>query len=488
MNKDILSAKAVSATKWATITELVAKLVVPITNMILARLLSLESFGVVATATMVVSFADMFSDSGFQKYLVQHEFKEPSNKENSTNVAFWTNFSISIFLWILIFLFSEPLSALVGSKGFGNVLIVASLQLPITSFSSVQMAIYKRSFNFKTLFLVRVVSICLPFVITIPLAYMGFEYWALIIGNLSGALSNAIILTIKSDWKPRFYYNFVLLKEMLSFSIWSLLESLSVWLVAWVDVFIVGNYLNDYYLGIYKQSINIVNSIIYIVTVPTMSVLFPLLSRFQYDEERFKNTYWSMQKMVSYILLPMGVGILLYREVITNILLGSKWSEASDVIGIWGVITCIVAVLSYYTSEAFRAKGLPKLSFCIQVITILVLVPTCIVSVRYGFKSLVYARTLSRLITPIAGLVAMQYFLDISILKTLNKLVIPTVCTLIMTTVALFLRQIGSFFLWNIVSMVLCTIVYLIVVFIFSRDDILYLYNKFIKKGESKNE
>ena len=195
-----------------------------------------------------------------------------------------------------------------------------------------------------------------------------------------------------------------------------------------------------------------------------------------------------MQKMVSYILLPMGVGILLYREVITNILLGSKWSEASDVIGIWGVITCIVAVLSYYTSEAFRAKGLPKLSFCIQVITIVVLVPTCIVSVRYGFKSLVYARTLSRLITPIAGLVAMQYFLDISILKTLNKLVIPTVCTLIMTTVALFLRQIGNFFLWNIVSMVLCTIVYLIVVFIFSRADILYLYNKFIKKGESKNE
>lgn len=44
--------------------------------MILARILAPEAFGVVATIAMIISFAEMFTDAGFQKYLVQREFKD----------------------------------------------------------------------------------------------------------------------------------------------------------------------------------------------------------------------------------------------------------------------------------------------------------------------------------------------------------------------------------------------------------------------------
>ena len=59
------------ATKWSMFTEIASKLVTPITNSILARVLVPEAFGVVATLTMVVSFAEVFTDAGFQKYLIQ---------------------------------------------------------------------------------------------------------------------------------------------------------------------------------------------------------------------------------------------------------------------------------------------------------------------------------------------------------------------------------------------------------------------------------
>ena len=87
MAKD-LNLKIGQATKWSSITEIIAKLIAPITNMILARLLVPEAFGVVATLTMVVSFAEIFTDAGFQKYLVQHEFADEKDLEQSTNVAF----------------------------------------------------------------------------------------------------------------------------------------------------------------------------------------------------------------------------------------------------------------------------------------------------------------------------------------------------------------------------------------------------------------
>ncbi|MBO5919693.1 MAG: oligosaccharide flippase family protein [Bacteroidales bacterium] len=65
-----LNNKIVKATKWSSITEVVAKLITPITSIVLARLLTPEAFGVVATLTMVITFAEIFTDAGFQKYLI----------------------------------------------------------------------------------------------------------------------------------------------------------------------------------------------------------------------------------------------------------------------------------------------------------------------------------------------------------------------------------------------------------------------------------
>lgn len=62
------------ATKWAGFAEIMSKLITPISNMVLARILTPDIFGIVATITMVNSFADIFSDAGFQKFLIQHNF------------------------------------------------------------------------------------------------------------------------------------------------------------------------------------------------------------------------------------------------------------------------------------------------------------------------------------------------------------------------------------------------------------------------------
>src|SRR5690625_1757145 len=172
-----LQKKITSATKWSSITQVVARIIVPVTNMILARILAPEAFGVIATVTMIISFTEMFTDSGFQKYLVQHEFKNDTEKNKNANVAFWTNFVLAIFLWGIIAALNEQIAIVVGNPGLGSVIIVACIQLPLTSFSSIQMALYRRNFDFKTLFFVRIVGIFIPLIVTIPLALWGFDYW-----------------------------------------------------------------------------------------------------------------------------------------------------------------------------------------------------------------------------------------------------------------------------------------------------------------------
>ncbi len=186
----------------------------------------------------------MFSCAGFQKYLIQHDFKGRADLSRSASVAFWTNLSVSIVLWLCIAVYRDQVAAFVGNPSLGFPLMVACLSLPLTSFSSIQLAIFHRTLDFRSLMPVRLGSALLTFTVTLVLAFAGMSYWSLILGTLAGNVLNAVALTLKSEWKPRLFYSFDLLKAMFSFSGWTLLESFAVWLTVWSGTFIVGNMLS----------------------------------------------------------------------------------------------------------------------------------------------------------------------------------------------------------------------------------------------------
>jgi PST family polysaccharide transporter len=464
-----LNKKIITAAKWSSFTEIAAKLVIPITNMILARILVPEAFGVVATVTMVTSFVQMFTDSGFQKYLVQHEFESSKEKYESANVAFWSNFGIAIILWLMIIIFDEQLATLVGNPGLGHVISIACIQLPITAFSSIQMALYRRNFDFKTLFIVRIISVFIPFVVTIPLALTGLSYWALIIGNLTMQLSNAVILTLKSKWKPSSFYSIEIFKRMFSFSVWSLIEAISIWLASWIDTFIIGSVLDQYYLGLYRTSITMVNSIMALIKASVIPILFSTLSRLQNNEQQFNYMYFKFQRLISIVVFPLGVGVYLYSDLAIEIMLGNQWSEASSVIGHWALTSAIMTVFGNLCSEVYRAKGKPKLSFLAQVLHLIVLVPACIISARYGFWALVYTRSWIRLQFVFVHFIVMKYAIGISIVKTLKNVSQTTISTLLMGSLGYFLQQINTGILWDLVSIVICIVFYFGVLLLFPK-------------------
>lgn len=469
MDKNLYE-KVGNATKWSAITELLSKIVTPISNMALARILAPEAFGIVSTITMITSFADIFTDAGFQKYIIQHEFSNDKEREQSINVAFWTNLSISVIIWLLIFVFVRPISNLVGATGNESAIVVASLVLVLTAFSSIQIAIYKSCFDFKTLFIVKCLLIAVPFVITIPVALLTKSYWALIVGNLCLNAINAIYLTAKSTWKPRLQYSFVLLQEMVSFSIWSLVDNVLNWFTTWGDTFIVGVALSTYYVGLYKTSMNTVNSIIAIITGATTSVLLSALSKLQNSEKDFNSMLFTFQHSVSILLFPMGMGIFLYRVVITQILLGNQWGEVSGFIGMWGMMSAVAIPFNTYGSCVCIAKGKPKLSAVAQVAQIVVLFPVVYAASRFSFTALYTARTLIRLEGIMVFLIIMKFAFSISIREMLRGLLVPAFCTIIMAGFSLTMQQISTDTIWSLICIPLCAVVYFGTMFLFPKE------------------
>ena len=486
MSQDI-NKKVINSTKWTTVTEVMAKLVGPITSMLLARLLTPEAFGVVATITMVISFTEIFTNAGFGKYMVQHEFVDHTELEQCSNVAFWSNFTLSMFSWLIIAVFCEPIATLVGSSGYGIGVAVAGANIPIAAFSSIQSHLYQRKFDFKTLFFRRLIGIVVPLVVTIPLAFLLRNYWALLIGTLATHVSNAIFLTLRSDWKPRLYYNWGQFKMMISFSVWSIVESLTIWATTYADIFIVGTYVSAYYIGIYKTSMTTVNQFITVITAATTPVLFSALSRLQNDFRGFENMLLKFQKIVSILVVPIGIGIFLFSDVVTTIMLGDQWTEATGFIGLWGLFGTITVLLSHYASTVYRSMGKPKLSALAQVLHMAFVIPALLIAVKYDFTVLYTTRSLLRLQSVLVDCLLMYFCIKLSIWKMIKNITPSFVASGVMYIVGFALRLITHNIVWSFVFIAVCSVVYFAVISLFKaeRGFLLhikdYVVSKYIK-------
>ena len=114
MKHEVSNRKIFTATKWSSFAEIAARISSPIVNMVLARLLTPDAFGIVASITIITSFADIFTDAGFQKFVIQHEYKDDKELEIGSNVAFTANLFLAIFVYTMVLIFRTPLAVAVG--------------------------------------------------------------------------------------------------------------------------------------------------------------------------------------------------------------------------------------------------------------------------------------------------------------------------------------------------------------------------------------
>nr|WP_076779515.1 oligosaccharide flippase family protein [Lachnoclostridium phocaeense] len=455
--------KVLIATKWSMISEVIAKVISPITTMILARLLSTEVFGIVASITAITSLADLLTDAGFNAYIVQHQFKSEIEKKNTFNVCFWSNFIISSVLFWVIVINRNTFSALVGAQGFEKALIVASLVLPLTSISSIEQAIMKKELRFKEVGLIKVISKIVPLVSTIPLALSGMEYWSLIIGTLIGELVNVILCLKIGSFLPSFYYSFAYLKKISSFSLWAFMESILEWLIANIAILFLGSLYGIYYLGVFKTGINIISQITTSVYALYSNVYKSAIAKEQSNAQSFKQIFYTFQRYTSIISIPLGVGVFLYRNLVTDILLGSKWYESITLIGLWGLTAMISIAFGNFYSDAIRAKGYPQKLVFIDLIYLATIILILMNTENMNFQEFCIYFSLAKIIQPVLQIFWGQKICNIRFLSVLSNCYPQLIATGVMATIVIIFNFTKYDNLIQIVTVFISIIVYFII-------------------------
>ena len=123
-----------------------------VVQIIIARILSPEDFGIVAMMTVFIHVASVFINTGFNSAVIQK--KKACGRDYST--ALLINLLIGSSLYILLFLFAPAISAFYHQPKLVATLRVLGLILPLGSISSIQSAIAVREMLFRKLFICNV--------------------------------------------------------------------------------------------------------------------------------------------------------------------------------------------------------------------------------------------------------------------------------------------------------------------------------------------
>jgi O-antigen/teichoic acid export membrane protein len=402
----LLYQKTTSSIKWSALKIIVPKLINPLVTIALARILAPESFGMIATAMIVISFSQMFWEAGLSRALIQTD--EPVLRV--ANVVFWSNLILGILVYAIIFLMSPLLSVYFNSPQIILVIRVLSIQIVIMSFTTVQEALFTRDLDFRPLFLASTASSILSGLVSIILAVYGLNVWALVLGTLLGSLVNLLLLWVRSSWRPTAQVDWPLAPKLFRFGFWIVGLSLMGWFINWFDSLLVGRYLGVADLGIYRTGVTMISMLFSLVVAPISAVLFPSFSRLQNDKIKIAKYFHDVNKIIISLVVPVGVGLFLVSNELVLLLLGEKWTGLGAVIGILalseGLSNCVVI-----NTIIYQAIGKSDIQPKISIFLLPLFIFTYLIAAPLGMMPLLWSKLgLSLFTTPINMIPVVRVF------------------------------------------------------------------------------
>ncbi len=390
MDEKNIKEKAVFGMIWTAAEKFGSMVMAFISNLILARLLLPEDFGVIGMLHIFIAISGAFMMGGFGDAIIQ---KKNTTHTDYSTVFMW-NMVLSVFFYVIIFISSPAIARFYDMPSLCAVLRVYGLVLILVGLSVVQNSILRKELKFKLLSIRNLTASFCGLVVGIVMAFMGFGVWSLVMSALVNQLMNAILVWRLSSWRPSIVFNKKSFKELFSFGGMMMLTSLVEKIYVNIQGLLIGKWYSANELGYYTQAKKLedvpTSTLSYIVT----NVSFPVFSKFQDDKNMLLYGLRKNIKAITYLNFPLCILLLVIASPLIELLYGAKWNSSVP----YFQLLCLSGLL--YTMNSLNgsvvgALGKGKLYFTLNLIQRIVGLLLMFAGVRYSVKGLLIAVVVS---------------------------------------------------------------------------------------------
>ena len=318
---------AIQGTAWRYASYFGGKLMVFLSTLVLARLLSKDDFGVVGYALASIAFLDVASDLGMAEAIVYHK-----EDDRASSTAFWISVGIGFFLFGLSWIIAPLLAVYFKDDRVIPVFRAIALTFPFTAFGSTHDAILRKSLAFGKTTIPEFLRAFTKGVISVILALFGFGAWSLVWGQLGGVLISSIVLWIIFPWRPTLEFDFRNALTLITYGMKYIGTDILSVLLLNLDYLLVGRYLGAAALGVYVLAYRIPELLILQFARILSKVIFPIYTKMRNIPGEMARGFGRATGYISLLTVPSGVGLVLIARPFTLIFLSDKWADAIPVI------------------------------------------------------------------------------------------------------------------------------------------------------------
>lgn len=387
----------VQKTKVGMIWNIFEKICIQITsfilNIILARLLSPNDYGMIGMLTVFLTFSNVFIDSGLSRALIQKQ----DRCEEDYSTALYFNIGISIVLYVILY-FSAPLIA-----GFYKTPELIKLQrvfyiyLVLNSLIVVQNSQLQINVNFKKIAIINTVTQLTSGIIGIISAYFGVGVWALVIQSLSKSGLAALLHWGFSKWRPHTGFSLKAFKRLFNFGSKLLLSGLLGTVYNNITSLVIGRIYTPEDLGYFTRAQQFPELTSGTLSSVMQTSTFPLLASLQDKKDNLAFIFKRLINITSMFVFPAMIGLAVLAEPIVFVLLGEKWMATAPLL-FWLALSYVFRPINILNMNILNAIGRSDLFLKVDLVKIPLDIILMVITFPIGLKAVVVGRAASSLI------------------------------------------------------------------------------------------
>lgn len=319
-----LKEKTIKSLFWKMLERGGYAIVLMVVQIVMARLLTPNDFGMLAIIVVFVNIGTVIAQSGFNTALIQASDAD----ELDCSTAFWLSFAAACFLYLIVFVSAPFIAEFYDNPNLISPLRVLALMMPLNAFNSIQIAIVTRNMEMEKTFISTLLSVVVSCVVGIAAAVLGLGVWALVIQQLSYVFVSCVVLIVCLKWIPKARFSIARAKSLFGFG-WKILVSglLNTGYQSLYNL-VIGKQFSEQELGLVSQGERYPSAITSVLDGAIQPVMLSAIAKVQDDVSAVKEMVRRAMKTSSFLVVPVMVCLALVAEPLTCILLGEKWLEA----------------------------------------------------------------------------------------------------------------------------------------------------------------
>lgn len=288
-----------------------------ISTMILFRILVPDDFGLIALAGVAIGLVEVFSEFGFDLALIR--------KQNATRNDYDVTWSLTLLRGLLVaavvLALAQPAGSYLEDARLTTLLYWMALVPVIDGLQNPGVADFSKNLTFGKEYKLKVSQKLIGFVVTISAALWLQNYWALVIGLLTGRLVGLVLSYLMHDFRPRF--SLLGAREVFNFSIWVMFNNVILYAGNQTDKVLIKQYHDVHTVGIFRVAEEICSIVMEFVW-PVERALYAGYAKQAGNLDAIRQTLLKSVAFVAMIGLPLSIALLVMAEPAVSLLLGPK--------------------------------------------------------------------------------------------------------------------------------------------------------------------